>query len=193
MFWKDCLLGKIHFSTERFSFQSLFWNDACLATSIFLTRHFWLIRAKENLRYTPTRISSQKVLSQFNICIENTHPGLFLPLSCRWNYQSSVQVERETNKEPTNKQRTNKEQRRKHLKNRFLISLAVSSGSRDGPSLPKVPLLWPLPHRLHWTQVNCFLFNCSSQFLVWQKMTKKLQATELVFVNTFCMLLSICR
>ena len=105
MFWKDCLLGRIHFSNERFSCQSLFCNDACLATSIFLTRSFQLIWAKENFRLAPSRISWQKVLSHFNNCIENTHPGLFLPLSCRWNYQSSVQVEKETNKEQTNKQR----------------------------------------------------------------------------------------
>ena len=101
MFWKDCLLGRIHFSNERFSCQSLFCNDACLATSIFLTRSFQLIWAKENFRLAPSRISWQKVLSDFNICLENTHPGLFLPLSCRWNYQSSVQVEKETNKQRT--------------------------------------------------------------------------------------------
>ena len=164
MFWKDCLLGKIHFSNERSSCQSLFWNDGCLASSIFLTRNFQLIRAKENFRLAPSRISWQKFLSHFNICLEITHPGLFLPLSCRWNYQSSVQVEKETNEEQRTEAQTSE--------NRFLISLAVSSGSRDGSSLPKVPLLWPLPHCLYWTQV---------------------QATESVFVNTFCMLLLICR
>ena len=95
---KWCLLGNIHLFDEKFS----------------------IIRAKENFRLAPSKVVVTKNRSNLNICIENTHPGLFLPLSCRWNYQSSVQVGKETNKEQTNKKRKEAQTSEEQIPNKVL-------------------------------------------------------------------------